>query len=114
MACHLPPLAVATLRRFNSAAIAVRLKPCCPNSTNNGIPRDDISIVASNAEGRYSDEQSRSGRFASNRVDRDRDGTDDRAEGAAIVGNVESRGGGFTPKREEQPHAILAGRAEGE
>ena len=26
--------------------------------------------------------------------------------GQAIVGNVESRGGGFTPKREEQPHAI--------
>ena len=28
------------------------------------------------------------------------------AGGQAVIGMVESRGGGFTPKREEQPHAI--------
>jgi hypothetical protein len=59
-----------------------------------GIPRDDISMVASNAEGRYSDEQSRSGGPAGNRVDRDRDGTDDRAEGAATGAGIGAALGG--------------------
>src|ERR1700682_4238543 len=42
-----------------------------------GIPHSDISIIASNAEGWYGRDHT------SGRVDRDHDGVDDRAEGAA-------------------------------
>ena len=41
-----------------------------------GVPHKDISIVANNADSWYSDKP------AAKRVDRDRDGVDDRAEGA--------------------------------
>jgi hypothetical protein len=55
-----------------------------------GIAYDnDISIVASNADNWYSDRQTRSGR-----VDRDRDGTDDRAEGAAAGAGIGAALGG--------------------
>jgi hypothetical protein len=57
-----------------------------------GIRRDDISIVASNADNWYSD-RDREGR-ASGRIDRDRDGTDDRAEGAAAGAGIGAALGG--------------------
>src|SRR4051794_21208714 len=47
-----------------------------------GVPRDDISLVANNAEGWYREDGDGS-RDGSRRVDRDHDGVDDRAEGAA-------------------------------
>jgi hypothetical protein len=56
-----------------------------------GISRDDISIVASNADNWYSD---REGRDSSGRVDRDRDGTDDRAEGAGAGAGIGAALGG--------------------
>jgi len=46
-----------------------------------GVPSDDISIVANNAEGWY-------GRDRTDIVDRDRDGRDDRAEGAAAGAGI--------------------------
>jgi hypothetical protein len=54
-----------------------------------GIPHSDISILASNAEGWYSADRSTGGR-----VDRDRDGVDDRAEGAATGAGVGAAVGG--------------------
>jgi len=53
-----------------------------------GIPHDDISIVASNAEGWYDRDRTTS------RVDRDHDGRDDRAEGAAAGAGIGATLGG--------------------
>src|SRR3954452_3362919 len=53
-----------------------------------GIPHDDISIVASNAEGWY--DRDRTG----SRIDRDHDGRDDRAEGAAAGAGIGATLGG--------------------
>jgi len=53
-----------------------------------GIPRDDISIVASNAEGWYDRDRT------APRVDRDHDGRDDRAEGAAAGAGIGATIGG--------------------
>ena len=48
-----------------------------------GIPDSDISILANNDNGRFDRDRSR-------RIDRDADGTDDRAEGAAKGAGVGS------------------------
>jgi hypothetical protein len=48
-----------------------------------GVPHDDISLVANNAEGWYREDGD-----GSRRVDRDRDGVDDRAEGAATGAGI--------------------------
>jgi hypothetical protein len=53
-----------------------------------GVPRDDISIVASNAEGWYDRDRT------APRVDRDHDGRDDRAEGAAAGAGIGATIGG--------------------
>jgi hypothetical protein len=53
-----------------------------------GIPHSDVSIVASNADNWYGDDRK------SGRVDRDRDGTDDRAEGAAAGAGIGAALGG--------------------
>src|SRR5439155_1224404 len=65
-----------------------------------GIPHSDISIVANNAEGWYSedggavnrgaraDRDGRIDRDGDGRIDRDRDGVDDRAEGAAAGAGI--------------------------
>src|SRR5205823_7705224 len=54
-----------------------------------GVPHDDISIVANNTEGWYSED----GR-GSKRIDRDADGTDDRVEGAATGAGIGAALGG--------------------
>jgi hypothetical protein len=51
-----------------------------------GVPSGDISIVASNADNWYTGE--RGATSTSGRVDRDRDGVDDRTEGAATGAGV--------------------------
>jgi hypothetical protein len=56
--------------------------------SSRGIPSQDISIVANNADNRYAADK------ASGKVDRDRDGTDDRAEGAATGAGVGAAVGG--------------------
>jgi hypothetical protein len=55
-----------------------------------GIPHRDISIVASNADNWYSGKRS----GAARRVDRDRDGVDDRTEGAAVGAGIGAAAGG--------------------
>lgn len=52
-----------------------------------GVQHDDISLVASNADNWYSDD-------GTNKVDRDRDGTDDRAEGAGTGAGIGAGIGG--------------------
>lgn len=67
-----------------------------------GIPHSDISIVANNAEGWYSedggvaraDRDGRVDRDRDGRIDRDRDGVDDRAEGAAAGAGIGAALGG--------------------
>jgi hypothetical protein len=58
-----------------------------------GIPHSDISIVASNAEGWY--DRDRTVVRRSGKVDRDRDGVDDRAEGAAAGAGIGAAAGGL-------------------
>ncbi|MGD9614312.1 MAG: hypothetical protein AB7H90_07370 [Alphaproteobacteria bacterium] len=53
-----------------------------------GVPHSDISIIASNAEGWYDRDRTTSG------PDRDRDGRDDRAEGAAAGAGIGATLGG--------------------
>ena len=55
-----------------------------------GIPNRDISIVASNADNWFSEKRG----AISRRVDRDRDGVDDRAEGAAVGAGIGAAAGG--------------------
>jgi len=57
-----------------------------------GIPHDDISIVASNAEGWY--DRDRTGSRVDPAHDRDHDGRDDRAEGAATGAGIGATLGG--------------------
>ena len=62
-----------------------------------GLRHDDISIVASNADNWYSGDtgSSRSGATtATGKVDRDRDGKDDRAEGAGTGAGIGAAVGG--------------------
>jgi hypothetical protein len=62
-----------------------------------GVPHDDISIVANNAEGWYRDDDGRARRVddgRARRVDRDHDGVDDRAEGAAAGAGIGAVVGG--------------------
>jgi hypothetical protein len=58
-----------------------------------GVPHSDISLVASNADNWYSGDPA--GRTAKDgKIDRDRDGTDDRAEGAAAGAGIGATVGG--------------------
>jgi len=57
---------------------------------NAGISKSDISIVANNSEGWYDDKARKPGR-----IDRDGDGTDDRAEGAAAGAGIGGTIGGI-------------------
>jgi hypothetical protein len=65
-----------------------------------GIPHSDISIVANNADNWYSAGKTGSGTVVgsaprtTSKVDRDRDGVDDRAEGAAAGGGIGAAVGG--------------------
>jgi hypothetical protein len=60
-----------------------------------GIPHSDISIVASNAEGWYDRDHAVVRVRRSSEVDRDRDGVDDRAEGAAAGAGIGVAAGGL-------------------
>src|SRR6476661_5708751 len=59
-----------------------------------GIPHSDISIVANNADGWYSEDGRPAVRDRDGRIDRDRDGVDDRAEGAAKGAGIGAALGG--------------------
>jgi hypothetical protein len=63
-----------------------------------GVPHSDISIVASNADGWYSADQPAAGVGTPNRIDRNANGIDDRAEGSgagAGIGAVVGGGAGL-------------------
>jgi uncharacterized protein (TIGR02271 family) len=53
-----------------------------------GLAESEISIIASNADNWYSGGEARDTKASTGRVDRDHDGTDDRAEGAAAGAGV--------------------------
>src|SRR5262245_19698162 len=55
-----------------------------------GVPHDSISIVANNADNWYGG----NGGSTTRRVDRDRDGVDDRAEGASAGAGIGAAVGG--------------------
>ena len=57
-----------------------------------GVPHSDISIVANNSDNWYSSNNGGSG--TTKRVDRDRDGVDDRAEGAGAGAGIGAAAGG--------------------
>lgn len=61
-----------------------------------GVPADDISIVANNSEGWYRNDGTTAnpGRDRGRIVDRDRDGVDDRAEGAGAGAGIGATIGG--------------------
>lgn len=62
-----------------------------------GLPHGEISIVSSNADNWYTDKagsRGTSARDATGRIDRDRDGVDDRAEGAGAGAGVGAALGG--------------------
>src|SRR5436305_11137940 len=63
-----------------------------------GSPHSDISIVANNAEGWYSEDGGAMNRGAradrDGRIDRDRDGVDDRVEGASAGAGIGAAVGG--------------------
>ena len=59
-----------------------------------GVAHSDISIVASNADNWYSDNGSTRRTAGNGKIDRDRDGTDDRAEGAAAGAGIGATLGG--------------------
>src|SRR5690349_14072982 len=59
-----------------------------------GLPSDDISIVANNAEGWYNPDRTDTVDRRDRIVDRDRDGRDDRAEGAAAGAGIGAAIGG--------------------
>ncbi|HEX2591801.1 MAG TPA: hypothetical protein VHL34_09915 [Rhizomicrobium sp.] len=59
-----------------------------------GVPHDDISILASNADGWYDAEHAKDKNTVDPRHDKDRDGKDDRVEGAAAGGGIGAVAGG--------------------
>jgi hypothetical protein len=80
-------MTVVISRLFDDYATAER---AVRDLENLGIPNSDISIVASNADNWYSDR----GTAGARRIDRDRDGVDDRAEGAAVGAGLGAAAGG--------------------
>lgn len=61
---------------------------------NAGVPHSDISIVANNSDNWYDSSSGKAGLASGGKVDRDRDGTDDRAEGAGTGAGIGAGIGG--------------------
>ena len=59
-----------------------------------GVPQSDISIVSNNSDNWYSENTARRTTGGPATVDRDRDGVDDRAEGAATGAGIGATAGG--------------------
>jgi hypothetical protein len=60
-----------------------------------GVPQSDISIVSNNSDNWYSEETARTPTGGTPTIDRDRDGVDDRAEGAGKGAGVGATAGGL-------------------
>ena len=59
-----------------------------------GVPHSDISIVSNNSDNWYSDNTARRTTGGPATIDRDRDGVDDRAEGAGTGAGIGATAGG--------------------
>jgi hypothetical protein len=59
-----------------------------------GVPHKDVSLVASNADNWYAGKPGAERATPGGKIDRDRDGTDDRAEGAATGAGIGATLGG--------------------
>jgi hypothetical protein len=85
MARHNPMITITRLYDdYQTAARAVE------ELERAGLPHDNISIIANNSTGWYDAERDRT----EGRIDRDRDGTDDRVEGAATGAGIGAALGG--------------------
>jgi hypothetical protein len=73
---------------YAQAAEAVR------NLEKTGVPHSDISIVSNNSDNWYSENTVRKTTGGAATVDRDRDGVDDRAEGAGAGAGIGAAAGG--------------------
>ena len=81
-------MTVTISRLYDNYADAQR---AVSNLESAGVPHSDLSIVANNSDSWYSTDNEK---ITNKRVDRDRDGVDDRAEGAATGAGVGAGLGG--------------------
>jgi hypothetical protein len=85
-------MTVTISRLYDSYAEATE---AVTNLENAGVPQSDISIVSNNSDNWYSENNvRRTTRGGPATVDRDRDGVDDRAEGAATGAGIGATAGG--------------------
>src|SRR6476619_6677861 len=82
-------MTVTISRLYNSYAQATE---AVSNLEKAGVPHSDISIVSNNSDNWYSENTAR--RTTNGPIDRDRDGVDDRAEGAGTGAGIGATAGG--------------------
>ena len=84
-------MTVTISRLYDSYAQATE---AVSNLERAGVPPSDISIVSNNSDNWYSDNTARRTTGGPATVDRDRDGVDDRAEGAGTGAGIGATAGG--------------------
>ena len=97
-------MTVTISRLYDSYAQATE---AVSNLEKAGVPRSDISIVSNNSDNWYSENTARRTTNGPATIDRDRDGVDDRAEGAgtgAGIGATAASSGYGDVDLEPAPH----------
>src|SRR6202030_486356 len=89
--CRRTSMTVTISRLYDSYAQATE---AVSNLEKAGIPHSDISIVSNNSDNWYSENTARRTTGGPVTVDRDRDGVDDRAEGAGTGAGIGGTAGG--------------------
>jgi hypothetical protein len=84
-------MTVTISRLYDSYAQATE---AVSNLEKAGVPHSDISIVSNNSDNWYSENTARRTTGGPATVDRDRDGVDDRAEGAGTGAGIGATAGG--------------------
>src|SRR6476646_10880222 len=84
-------MTVTISRLYDSYAQATE---AVSNLERAGVPQSDISIVSNNSDNWYSEDTARRTTGGPGTIDRDRDGVDDRAEGAAAGAGIGATAGG--------------------
>jgi len=84
-------MTVTISRLYDSYAQATE---AVSNLERAGVPQSDISIVSNNSDNWYSEDTARRTTGGPATVDRDHDGVDDRAEGAAKGAGIGATAGG--------------------
>ena len=84
-------MTVTISRLYDSYAQATE---AVSNLEKAGVPHSDISIVSNNSDNWYSENSARRMTGGPATVDRDRDGVDDRAEGAGTGAGIGATAGG--------------------